>query len=196
MSKSENGLDEMYMKTMRSGVLLPPLAALLVGLGGCATSGGVSDEALAGDPTAMLADGSRLNTTGAELVAEGEERIGEGREQVARGEAKIREGNDFVVAARRAYIDQARISGEAASPRAVEAEARKLREIGDRWQDAIDEIREGNALVDKGNRNIDRGQSETREGRLLMERGSTLVRDGERIRLGSALREASSSGQP
>ena len=165
------------------------LIALYV-LSGCNTTGdGISDEALAGDPAAMLADGSRLNTRGAELVAKGESRLAEGRQQVRDGERQIEAGTASVAAARSEYRQNAGRGGQANSPKGVESEAKELRAIGNRWEDAIEEIRKGNALVDKGNKNIDRGQSEIREGRLMMERGSALVRNSERIRLGDTLLE-------
>jgi hypothetical protein len=72
-------------------------------------------------------------------------------------------------------------------PKDVDAEAKRLRAIGKRWEGAIEEIKDGNTLVYKGNKSIDLRQSEIREGRALMESGSTLMRNSQRIRLGDEM---------
>jgi len=157
-------------------------------LHGCASTGdGVSDAALSGDPAAMTKDGVKLNSRGAELVKEGESRLVEGRKQVRDGEAMVSNGSSLVTNARFEYKDVARTSGDANTPDKVSSEASRLKKIGSRWEDAIEEIRDGNSLVSKGNKNIGKAQSDIRKGRRMMERGSTLVRNSERMRLDQAL---------
>jgi len=155
---------------------------------GCASTGdGISDAALSGDPEAMSRDGVKLNSRGAELVKDAESQLVDGRKQVRNGEAMIQNGSQLVANARSEYRDVTVTSGNASTPIAVSSEAKKLTDIGDRWEESIDMIREGNKLVEKGNKNISEAQSNIREGRRMMERGSALVRNSERARLGQAL---------
>lgn len=154
----------------------------------CANSGfQLSDAALSGNPSAMWEEGQRAVTTGEGLVTKGENRLEDGRRQVRDGETKIATGNQQVLQAKEDYIAAATTSGGATTPRQVEDESKRLRAIGKRWEDAIDEIRDGNRLVDRGNKNIDQAQGEIREGRTLMEQGSTLMRNSQRARLGEEL---------
>lgn len=162
------------------------IGALL--LQGCASTGdGVSDAALSGDPAAMAKDGVNLNSRGAVLLKKGESRLVEGRKQVRDGEAMVINGSTLVTNARFEYKDVAGTSGNAITPELVSSEAKRLRKIGDRWEDAIETIRDGNSLITKGHKNIGEAQSDIRNGRRMMQRGSTLVRNSERTRLDQAL---------
>ncbi len=157
-------------------------------LHGCASTGnGVSDAALSGDPIAMGKDGTKLNTRGAELVKDGEKLLIKGRKQVRDGDAMVQNGSSLVTNSRFEYKDIANAGGSASTPDTVAKEAKRLKAIGERWEDAIDTIRDGNSLIDKGNKNIDEAQSSIRRGRQMMERGSALVRNSERARLGEIL---------
>jgi len=114
-------------------------------LAGCATKGSsISEAALNGDPTAMAAEGARLNTEGATLVREAEARLVTGRKQVRDGEAKVQDGSTRVTNARLEYKDLSAASGKAADPKTVAREAKKIKAAGDRWEDAIDTIKDGN----------------------------------------------------
>ncbi len=155
---------------------------------GCASSRpNLSDAALSGDPVSMERDGARLNNQGAKLVKDAEQELIEGRKQLRDGEAMVQAGSTRVTNARFEYKDLANASGGASTPTAVADEAKKLRAIGRRWEDAIDTIRDGNQLVNKGNKTIAEAQEEIRRGRQMMEQGSTLVRNSARIRNNEAL---------
>lgn len=157
-------------------------------IGGCASKGlSVSDAALSGDPTAMARDGATLNTRGAKLIKDAEKRLIEGRKQLRDGEAMVQSGSTRVTNSRFEYKDLANASGNATSPGAVAEEAKKLRTVGNRWEDAIESIRDGNKLVDKGNKTIAGAQEDIRKGRQMMEQGSTLVRNSARIGYNQAL---------
>lgn len=164
------------------------LLASSVLLHGCASTGdGVSDAALSGDPAAMERDGAKLNTRGAKLVKDGEELLIKGRKLVREGEAMVQNGSTRVTNSRFEYKDEVAVGGGASTPESVAKEAKKLKAIGKSWEEAIDTIREGNELVERGNKNIDEAQSAIRKGRQMMDRGSALVRNSERVRLGAAL---------
>jgi hypothetical protein len=164
------------------------LLSTLIIVSGCASTGdGISDAAHSGDPAAMARDGAKLNSQGKELVKDGESLLIDGRKQVRDGEAMVSNGSSLVTNARFEYKDVAQASGNANTPKAVDAEAKRLRAIGDRWEKAIDTIRDGNELVEKGNKNIEKAQADIRKGRQMMERGSALVRNSERIRFNEAL---------
>lgn len=160
--------------------------ALLL-LSGCTGLSGThepSAAALKGDPDAMWADGLKAIEKGEPLVKDGESRLQEGRKQVREGEDMVRRGGTAVMQSRQDYQTAALAAGSASNPDGVKKEAKRLKAIGARWEDAIEQIKDGNKLVAKGNKNISRGQSEIRKGRALLESGSTLMRNAERIRLG------------
>lgn len=171
--------------------MVTALSLLLVAMFVSACAGGsrlrLSDAALSGDPSAMWEEGQKSVQTGEELISKGEKKLEEGRKQIREGEALVDSGNKQVREERQNYQNAVLAGGRSNSPKEVEAEAKRLRAIGNRWEDAIDDIKQGNKLVDKGNKNIDRGQAEIRDGRKLLEQGSTLMRNSQRAKLGEDL---------
>lgn len=160
---------------------------MTVALTGCSGLPGkteASTAALAGNPDAMWTDGQKIVLEGEQAVQKGEKRVTEGRQQVRDGQAKITEGNERVIQGRLDYQSAVAAMGGSTSPKQVEAEVKRLKTIGDRWADAIDDIKDGNKLVEKGNKTIDAGQAKIRKGRAQIESGSTLMRNSQRIRLG------------
>lgn len=175
--------------SMKNQMPLYKLGLLIAGLAlvtACASTG-PSDAALSGDPSAMWEDGGEDVASGEKLVKNGENQLLEGRKQVREGEAMIARGSQGTLNARQDYQDAAKFTGKASTPDELAKEAKRLKSIGDQWEDAIDDIRDGNKLVTKGNRTIDRGQSEIRVGRALIEAGSTMMRNSQRLRLGEEL---------
>ena len=146
-----------------------------------------SDAALAGDPQAMWSEGQKVVQHGEQLVSKGEQRLADGRKQVRDGQSMVTEGNERVIQSRLDYQAAASAVGGSSTPKEVELEAKRLKTIGERWENAIDEIKQGNKLVDKGNKNIDRGQADIRDGRAQIESGSVLMRNSQRIRLNEEL---------
>lgn len=164
-----------------------PLGLLLIGLtlmAGCASTG-PSDAALSGDPVAMWEDGKLAVDRGEKLVKNAEQDLEEGRKLVREGESRIDRGNIDTLRARQEYQSAARASGSSLSPKELEKEIKRFKKIGNQWEDAIGEIKAGNKLVAKGNRLINSAQDSIREGRALMESGSTMMRNSQRIRMGS-----------
>ena len=155
----------------------------------CAATGtaNLGDNVLSGNPDTMWAEGQERSKKGERLLKKGEERMADARAQVRKGDAKIREGSEGVLKSRREYEIASRKTGGAASPKAVADEAKRLKVIGKRWEDALDTIKAGNKLVEKGNKNIGTAHSEIREGRVLIESGSVLMRNSERMRRGDEL---------
>lgn len=156
---------------------------------GCATSSApkLSDAALSGDPDAMWTEGQDLARKGERKMKKGEERMADGLRQIRNGEAKIRDGSERVAKSRRDYENAVASAGDAKTPKVVSDEAKRLKAIGKRWEDALDTIRAGNLLVENGNKNIETGRAEVREGRLMIESGSILMRNSERTRRGDEL---------
>jgi len=156
---------------------------------GCATAGTstLSDAALSGDPDAMWSKGQDLARKGERKIKKGEQRMADGRRQIRDGEAKIRDGSERVAKSRRDYENAVASAGDAGTPKVVSDEAKWLKAIGKRWEDALDTIRAGNLLVENGNKNIETGRAEVREGRLMIESGSILMRNSERTRRGDEL---------
>ena len=163
------------------------MALLISGMfSACASGPGTApgDPPVAANSNVMWEDGVKSIDTGEALLTSGEKRLALGRQQIRDGEAKIREGSERVTQAKLEY-EQAAAAGSAASDKKQQAST--LRPIGVRWETALQEIKDGNKLVAKGNANISRGESEIGEGRLLMETGSVLIRNAHRSRLGQAL---------
>lgn len=167
----------------RLGLLL----ALLIGTGCAADLGrtGISNAALVGNTDAMWKDGEQAVERGEALIRKGEKRLAQGQKKIRDGEAMISEGNSKVTQSRQDYQAAAATSGVSSIPKEIELEAKRLRAIGNRWQVAIDEIKDGNKLVSKGNKDISTAQSEIREGRALVQSGSTLMRNAQRSRMGN-----------
>ena len=162
-------------------------ALLTIGLvSACASSAGTGpdDAPVVANANVMWEDGVKSIETGEALMTSGEKRLALGRQQVREGEAKIRDGSARVAQAKLEY-EQAAAAGAAAPDKQQQANA--LRQIGLRWEAALQEIKDGNKLVAKGNANISRGESEIGDGRLLMETGSVLIRNSHRSRLGQSL---------
>lgn len=155
-------------------------------LAACASTG-PSDAALSGDPVAMWEEGKKAVDRGEKLVKDAEDELAEGRKLVREGESKIDRGNLDTLRARQEYQAAARASGASASPGDLEKEVKRFKKIGGEWEDAIDEIKAGNKLVAKGNKRINAAQDEIREGRALMESGSTMMRNSQRLRMNEGL---------
>ncbi|MGB5331989.1 MAG: hypothetical protein WBM80_02435 [Woeseiaceae bacterium] len=170
-----------------AGIAATTFFAALVA--GCATAGTstLSDAALSGDPDAMWTEGQDLARKGEHKIKKGEQRMVDGRRQIRDGEARICDGSERVAQSRRDYESAVTSAGDAKTPKVVSDEAKRLKAIGKRWEDALDTIRAGNLLVENGNKNIETGRAEVREGRLMIESGSILMRNSERTRRGDEL---------
>lgn len=180
------------MKRHFALIRLEFLLAFILLLSGCASSmsnAKISDAALSGDSTAMWDDGQKLAKKGEEATAKGQEQVNKGRAKVRKGEEKVQKANTAMTRLRIEYQTAARQTGDATTPKAVKAEAKSLKEIGGRWEDAIDAIRDGNKMIDRGNEAVDKGQTTIRKGRKLLDEGSTLMRNSKRLELGVDLLE-------
>ncbi len=162
-------------------LLIILLAGCLLVACGSSRQWQASEEALAGNPLAMLEDGLDAVRQGEALVDRGEDRIADSRRMVSEGNELIREGNDLIIVSRRDYRAASRTAGTASTPEQVDREGERLRNISRRWEDGITGIERGNRLVETGNERIGRGQSEVREGQALMESGRNLIRNAEQI---------------
>lgn len=162
-------------------------AACLVSACVVTTGGKLEDATVAADTAAMWADGQRSVDAGEALIARGEKRMENARRQIREGEALVNEGNALVAQARDDYQLAAAAAGETLTAAERAATARRLNEIGTRWEAAIAMVRRGNALIEKGNAAIARGQAEIGEGHDLVQAGSVLMRNAQRARLGRKL---------
>ena len=99
----------------------------------------------------------------------------------------VRTGSDKAASARTSYRDLAQSVGTATDPDRVAKEAKRLKAAGKSWRAAIAEVEDGNKLIKKGNKLIENAQNDIRTGRLMMERGSVLVRNSARTKIDSEL---------
>ena len=109
------------------------------------------------------------------LVRQAETTLKRGQDDVKRGEALVAGGRKAATKQRQEYLDALAKSGSADDPQSLEIEIQRLRGIGRLWQRAIQDIKEGNRLIDKGNKTIATARNDIRLGRELMERGSELA---------------------
>ncbi len=165
------------------------LIAIILATTACAATD-ASDAALSGDPQAMWAEGQKTVVKGEQMVTKGDKQLAEGRNKVREGENMIDSGNERMLQARQDYQSAARAVGASTTPGQVSTEAKKLKEIGSRWEDAIDNVKTGNKLVTKGNKMINDGQAQISEGRRMIEYGSTMMRNSQRSQLGEELLKA------
>lgn len=177
----------MHGNSKQPGSAMLGMTIVLILVSGCAADfgrSGISNAALVGNTEAMWRDGQQAVERGEALISKGEKRLAQGRKKIRDGEAMISQGNGKVTQSRQDYQAAAAVAGASSNPDEIDYEAKRLRAIGDRWQDGVEEIKKGNQLVVKGNKDISTAQAEIREGRALIESGSTLMRNAQRARLG------------
>lgn len=160
------------------------MVLIMLGPAAPASSQELSKAALSGDSDAMWSEGRDLARRGERLVAKGEQRMASGRRDVRDGEDRIRAGNQGVASRRLDYEQAVDSYRSTNTSKSAASEARRLRDIGKRWEKALEDIRAGNELVDRGNKKIDEGHAEILEGQRLVELGSLLMRNSERQRRG------------
>lgn len=163
--------------------------AVILATTACASTD-ASDAALAGDPQAMWAEGQKTVVKGEQMVAKGDKQLTEGRNKVREGENLIDAGNERMLQARQDYQSAASAVGASTTPDQVASEGKKLKDIGSRWEDAIDDVKTGNKMVTKGNKMISDGQLAVAEGRRMIESGSTMMRNSQRSQIGEELLES------
>ncbi|MDU0355208.1 hypothetical protein RS130_16040 [Paraglaciecola aquimarina] len=115
------------------------------------------------------------------------------RKQLREGEALIQTGSETIIVARQDYqLEVTRIGGSS-SPKEVEYEAKRLQAIGERWEDGIESVKEGNALIAKSKVSQTKAQQKVKEGRQIAETGANFIRNSQRMKLNLPLLEAQDS---
>ena len=161
--------------TGRLGALLE-IALLAILTSGCASGRFSSDTQQAvrmdrlGDDARAVQIGREQSQYGQQLISSGRMRIDAGGEKIRRGERLVERGAGQVAQSRRAYESAVRETA---------ADDSRLLRIRERWDEGIDFIRVGNALIGDGRRDVERGQLEVREGRTMIESAATLIRTVE-----------------
>ncbi len=120
--------------------------------------------------TSALQLGRDQSLFGQELLASGRARIATGNDKIRRGERLVEQGSRQVSRSRRAY-ENALLEMQPDDPR--------LLALSEQWDGGIETIREGNALVGEGRRDVESGQAEVREGRAVMESAAAYIRRAE-----------------
>ena len=135
------------------------------------------------NPDGMWQEGKKLSEKGEKLISKGEKTLEDAREELREGEKLIQSGTDTIIRARQDYQNEATVIGHSSTPQEVEFEAEKLNAIGERWEDAIDDIKKGNAMVAKSKKLQTKAQEQVSEGRQLVEKGAGFIRNSQRLRL-------------
>ncbi|MDT0581527.1 hypothetical protein [Brumicola blandensis] len=167
------------------------LLTTLTILSGCASSPKM--EEFANDPEGMWEQGKKYAEKGEKLIIDGEKALEASRKQLREGEAMIQSGSDAIIKARQDYqLEVTRIGGSS-SPKEIEYEAERLQAIGERWEDAIESVKKGNALVAKSKANQTKAQQKIKEGREIAEIGANFIRNSQRMKLNLPLLDAPES---
>jgi hypothetical protein len=141
--------------TGRLGALLEILLLAIVTTG-CASGRFSSDTERAvrmdrtGDDARAVQIGREQSQYGQQLISAGRMRIDAGGDKIRRGERLIERGAGQVAQSRRAYES---------AMRETNADESRLLRIRERWDEGIDFIRVGNALIGDGRRDVERGSA-------------------------------------
>lgn len=116
----------------------------------------------------------------------GEKQVRQGRKIVEKGRADLRKGEQLIAAGnvaaqtnRQAYqaLSQT-VLGEYSADSASDRVS-KLKKYTKAWEEAEEEIAEGNKLIQRGNSRVSEGESEIRKGQKRIERGRAKMQDAE-----------------
>ena len=159
--------------------------ASVVILLGCTST--PSMENYTNDPDRMWEEGKKLSERGEKLLTRGEKDLEKARAMLREGEGSIQSGTEKIIAAKQAYQLAVLQLGASTSPKEVAFEATTLSSIGERWEDAINEVRKGNSLIEKSkDRQVEAFEC-IKEGQQLIEQGSKFIRNSQRIKLNAPI---------
>lgn len=164
------------------------VSVLVLIISGCSSTPKIEDYA--NNPDGMWQEGKKLSDKGEKLIVKGEKALEESRAELREGEALIQSGTDRIIRARQDYQIEATQIGRSSNPEEVEFEADKLNAIGERWEDAIDDVKKGNSMVAKSRKMQAKAQEQVREGRQFIEAGSNFIRNSQRLRMNVPLLDA------
>lgn len=144
------------------------------------------------DPDAMWEQGKKQSNKGEKLIIKGEKLLEQSRQEFREGEELIQLSSDAILKARQDYQLEATRIGDSTSPKEIEFEADRLIFIGEKWEDAIDDVKKGNAMVEKSKQRQTEAQAYIKEGREAVELGSNFIRNSQRLRLSIPLLDSPS----
>ena len=163
---------------MKKFLILMISASLLTA---CISTPKLSDYA--NNPNGMWEQGKKYSDKGEKLIIKGEKTLEKSRSELREGEALIQEASDTIIRSRQSYQIESQKIGTSTSPKEIQYEADRLSAIGDKWEDAIDDVKKGNAIVTKSVKLQSEAQAMLKEGRELVETGSNFIRNSQRMRL-------------
>lgn len=117
---------------------------------------------------------------GEKLIRGAEEDLEDAHDKISKGESLVAKGKETARDSRNQYRVLANDAGQARNPDEVFAEAKKFDKLADRWEDALDDVEDGEKLIKKGNKESQKAESRINEGRSLVASGKKLRSDTER----------------
>ncbi len=141
------------------------LAAAISLMGACAAKGkdatyGSALQAQGGDGVELgktWEAGNELETKGNKEITKGQKLIREGEEKIAKGESLVRTGNSAVTVEKANYARMVRTIGLATTPKQLEKEIKSLRQIAEKWDNGLDDIKRGEKLIEEGEKDRQKG---------------------------------------
>ena len=103
----------------------------------------------ANDPNGMWEQGKKYSEKGEKLIIKGEKTLEKSRTELREGEALIQIASDTIIRSRQSYQLESQQIGASTSPKEIQYEADRLTAIGDKWEDAIDDVKKGNSMITK-----------------------------------------------
>lgn len=170
-------------------IILMSLMVLLIS--GCSTTPKIEDYT--NNPDGMWQEGKKLSEKGEKLIIKGEKALEDARTELREGEAYIQSGTERILRARQDYQATSLQIGSSTSPKEVEFEANKLNAIGERWEDAVNDVKKGNAKMAKSKTMQIKAHDQIKEGRELVENGSSFIRNSQQLKMNSTLTVAPSN---
>lgn len=144
-------------------------------------------ESYANDPDRMWEEGKKLSEKGEKLLTKGEKDLEKARAMLREGEGLIQSGTEKIISSKQAYQLAVLQLGASTSPKEIAFEATTLSSIGERWEDAIDDVKNGDSLIEKSKDRQKDALERIKEGQRLIEQGSTFIRNSQRIKLNAPL---------
>tara|TARA_R110002073_G_scaffold270138_1_gene433442 strand:- start:310 stop:846 length:537 start_codon:yes stop_codon:yes gene_type:complete len=127
-----------------------------------------------------LEQAESLIKKGEKLLRGAQDDLEDAHDRIRKGESLIAKGNETVRDSRNQYRALANDTGRATDPDEVADEAKQFDKLADRWEDALDDIDDGEKLIKKGNKAANKAESRINEGRSLVASGKKLRSDTER----------------
>ena len=170
------------MKTIATMILLTGL----VSLSGCATKPPTFGERILAEGESQIAiskmweQGKKDTREGEDLLKEGKKLVSKGNDYLRKGEKLLANGNADLQANRQAYKSLALAANNLNTSKAAKDTVSRLNKLAGAWEDAEEEVEEGNELIKRGKDSVAEGESALEKGQTLITQGKNKILEAEK----------------